>query len=112
MKVPNLGIFQTTSGNILKATTTCKLAFKLFNCDKKASSFKYRLNVFYKEDKIYLQLKGTIGYDNKKKLWVNCSLGSISYDELKAIDKQEIVLKHKTVMQEKAKDAILNQFLK
>jgi hypothetical protein len=82
---------------------------------RKASIFKYRLNVHKdvnNEGKFYLQLKGTIGYDNKKKLWVSYSLGSISYDELKEINKQEIILKHKTVMQEKAKDVILRQFLK
>ena len=41
MNVPSFGIFQTTSGNIRKATTICKLAFKAFNSAKKRSSFKF-----------------------------------------------------------------------
>lgn len=82
---------------------------------RKSSVFKYRLNVhkdIKKEDKFYLQLKGTIGYNNKKKLWVSHSLGSISYDELKSLDKQELLLKYRSVMEKKANAAILNQFLK
>ena len=83
---------------------------------RKASIFKYRLNAYKDtkdEDKFYLQLKGTIGYDdNKKKLFVSCSIGSVSYDELKSLDKQEIILKYRAVMKQKANTAILNQFLK
>src|SRR5690606_3667391 len=40
LKVPYLGSFQTTSGSILKATTTCRLAPKAFNSSRKVSSFK------------------------------------------------------------------------
>ena len=82
---------------------------------RKSSVFKYRLNVHKdvnNEGKFYLQLKGTIGYDNKKKLWVSHSLGSMSYDELKSLDKQELLLKHRSLMEHKANAAILNQFLK
>jgi hypothetical protein len=82
---------------------------------RKASIFKYRVNVYKDkkdENKFYLQLKGTIGYDNKKKLWVSYSVGSIFYDELKILDKKNLVLKYKTIMQQKANLAILNQFLK
>lgn len=82
---------------------------------KKASIFKYRVNIHKdvnNEDKFYLQLKGTIGYDNKKKLWVSHSLGSISYDEFRSLDKQELLLKHRSLMEKKANVAILNQFLK
>ena len=82
---------------------------------RKASIFKYRLNVHKDpntESKFYLQLKGTIGYNNKKKLFVSCSIGSISYDELKTLDKEDLVLKYKSLMKDKANTAILNQFLK
>jgi hypothetical protein len=82
---------------------------------RKASVFKYILNVHKdakREDKFHLQLKGTIGYDNKKKLWVSHSLGSISYDELKSLDKQELLLRYRSLMEHKANAAILNQFLK
>ena len=41
LKVPKAGMLQTTFGNILKATTTCTLAFKAFNCSKKSSLFKF-----------------------------------------------------------------------
>jgi chaperone required for assembly of F1-ATPase len=83
--------------------------------NRKASIFKYRVNAHKdvnNEGRFYLQLKGTIGYKYKKKLFVSCSIGSISYDELKALDKQELALKYKTIMQQKASSAILNQFLK
>jgi hypothetical protein len=82
---------------------------------KKASVFKYRVSAYKDtkdENKFYLQLKGTIGYDNKKKIFVSCSIGSVSYDELKSLDKQEIILKYRAVMKQKANTAILNQFLK
>ena len=82
---------------------------------RKASIFKYRLNATknpYNENKFYLQLKGTIGYNNKKKLWVSHSIGSATYAELKAIDKSELYIKYESLMKDKAKDAILKEFLK
>ena len=39
LKVPRRGIFQTTSGNILKATTICKSAFQARKASTNASSF-------------------------------------------------------------------------
>ena len=40
LNVPYSGILQTTLGNILKATTICKLAFSDFRVFKKSSSFR------------------------------------------------------------------------
>lgn len=83
---------------------------------RKASIFKYIINVNKKvvgnEVKFYLQLKGTIGYSSNKKLWVTYSIGYISYDELKELDKQKVILKYENIMHRKARAAILNQFLK
>ena len=39
--VPKGGMFHTTSGNILKATTTCKSAFKALSSSTKVGAFKF-----------------------------------------------------------------------
>lgn len=43
----------------------------------KAVHVKYRLNIVSSKNGFkFYQLKGAIGYDNKKKVWVNISLGN------------------------------------
>jgi hypothetical protein len=81
--------------------------------EKKAKEFKYLLNVIKDKkyhDKLYGQLKGTIGYDGKTKLWVNQYIGRINKDTV--VDKSAICLKYSSIMRNKAKDAILKELLK
>ena len=81
--------------------------------EKKSKDFKYILNVTKNKkypDKLYGQLKGTIGYNGTTKLWVNHCLGRINKDTV--IDKPAICLKYSTLMKFKAKEAILKELLK
>lgn len=81
--------------------------------EKKAKEFKYLLNVITDKkypDKLYGQLKGTIGYDGNTKLWVNHYIGRINKDTV--VDKSAICLKYSSIMRDKAKNAILKELLK
>jgi hypothetical protein len=81
--------------------------------EKKAREFKYLLNVIRDKrypDKLYGQLKGTIGYNGNTKLWVNHYIGRIN--DSTTVDKSAICLKHSALMKAKAKDAILKELLK
>jgi hypothetical protein len=81
--------------------------------EKKAREFKYLLNVIRDKryhDKLYGQLKGTIGYDGDVKLWVYHYIGRINKDTV--VDKSAICLKYSSIMKDKAKNAILKELLK
>jgi hypothetical protein len=101
----------------LKETLDSKTLHEIFEVEakKKSLSFKYIMNIVSsnknKKGNKYCQLKGTIGYDKDgKKLWVSKSLGKVV--DVSSLDEQEIRLKHDTFMKNKAKDCILNEFLK
>jgi hypothetical protein len=81
--------------------------------EKKAKEFKYLLNVIRDKryhDKLYGQLRGTIGYDGNTRLWVNHYIGRINKDTV--VDKSAICLKYSSIIRNKAKDAILKELLK
>jgi hypothetical protein len=81
--------------------------------EKKAKEFKYALNVIRDKryhDKLYGQLKGTVGYNGNTKIWVNHYIGRINKDTV--VDKPAICLKYSSIMKTKAKNAILKELLK
>jgi hypothetical protein len=99
----------------LKKTLDTETLRKVFEeeAEKKASSFKYIVNIFKdsksKKGYKYCQLRGTVGYSKSgKKLWVAKTIGKITDESL---DKHKLCLTHKQFMKDKAKDSILNEFL-
>ncbi len=95
----------------LDSDTLLKLA--TLEAERKAKDFKYRLNVFKdvkNPSRSYHQLKGTIGYNKKTKLWVSYYLGR-AHDPT-VTDPSVICSQYSSVMRDKAKDAILKELLK
>jgi hypothetical protein len=95
----------------LDSDTLLKVA--TLEAERKAKDFKYRLNIFGDKkypDKHYHQLKGTIGYNKKTKLWVSHYLGRGT--DSTVTDSSAICSKYSTLMKDKAKDAILKELLK
>lgn len=81
--------------------------------ERRANEFKYRLNIFTGKknpNRFYHQLKGTIGYNKKTKIWVNHYLGK--GDNPKVVDSSAICLQYSSLMISKAKHRILKELLK
>lgn len=95
----------------LDSDTLLKLA--TLEAERKAKKFKYKLNVFKDKkypNRFYHQLKGTIGYNKKTKLWVSHYLGKVENPTV--TDSSVICSQYSALMKAKAKDAILKELLK